>query len=63
MATSFTREEKVMFDDMIEGFDDSLVIAKAAEKFTPPSPEDMVHFGDKFWLPQPMIGADRKSVV
>lgn len=57
MATSFSREEKIVFDKMVEGFEDSLVIAKEVTKFTPPGPQDMVHFGDKFWLPVPMIGA------
>lgn len=57
MTTQFTREEKVMFDTMIEGFDDALVIGKGATTFTPPSPQDMVHFGDRFWLDTPMIGA------
>lgn len=57
MATSFTREEKVIFDEMIEGFDDELTIAKEVTKYTPPGPQDMVRYGDKFWLPVPMIGS------
>ena len=57
MATNFSREEKIVFDKMIEGFDDSLVIGKEVTKFTPPGPQDMVHYGDKFWLPVPMIGS------
>lgn len=57
MATKFTREEKIMFDSVIEGFDDGLVIAKKATKFAAPSPQNMVNYNDRFWLPQPMIGA------
>lgn len=57
MATNFTREETVLFDEMIEGFDDLLVIAKGATTFTPPSAQEMVRYGDKFWLPVPMIGS------
>lgn len=57
MATAFSREEKIIFDEMIEGFEDQLVIAKEVTKFTPPGPQDMVHYGDKFWLPVPMIGS------
>lgn len=57
MATSFSREEKIIFDEMIEGFDDELVIAKEVTKFTPPGPQDMVRYGDRFWLPAPMIGS------
>lgn len=57
MATKFTREEKIMFDSVIEGFDDGLVIAKKATKFAAPSAQNMVNYNDRFWLPQPMIGA------
>lgn len=57
MATAFTREEKILFDNVLDGFDDGLVIAKRATKFTPPSPQNMVNYGDRFWLPVPMIGA------
>lgn len=57
MATSFTKEEQVMFDKLVEGFDDMLVIAKGAEKFTPPNPQEMVNARDKFWIPAPMIGS------
>lgn len=57
MPSNFTREERIMFDNMVEGFDDSLVIAKGAETYTPPSPQDMVRLGDKFWLEAPMISA------
>lgn len=55
MANSFTKQEQIMFDDVIDGFDDLLVIAKGAEKYSPPSPEDMARAGDRFWIPAPMI--------
>jgi hypothetical protein len=57
MATSFTNEERVMFDNTVEGFDDLLVIGKAATKYSPPDGKDMVHYGDRFWLDTPFIGA------
>ena len=57
MASDFTKQERVMFDDMIEGFDDMLVIAKGAETYTPPNPEDMARAGDEFWLSAPQISA------
>lgn len=57
MATNFSREEKIIFDEMIEGFEDSLVIAKEVTKFTPPGAQDMMRYGDKVWLPVPMIGS------
>jgi len=57
MATSFTKQEQVMFDNVIEGFDDLLVIAKGAELYDPLTPQEAVNAQDKFWLPSPMIGA------
>lgn len=57
MANQFLREERVMFDNMIEGFDDELVIAKAAEKYTPLDAQSMQRVGDKVWIPQPQIAA------
>lgn len=57
MANSFTKQEQVMFDDVIDGFDDLLVIAKGAETYTPPDPESMARAGDRFWIPAPMISA------
>lgn len=57
MSTSFTVQEKVMFDHIIEGFDDLLVIAKGAETYGPLSPQESVLALDRFWLPAPMLGA------
>lgn len=56
MANSFTKEEQVAFDKMVEGFDDALVISKAATKFTEGTPEGASRSRDKFWIPAPMIG-------
>lgn len=56
MANSFTKQEIVMFDKVVEGFDDMLVIAKGATNFPAPSGQDMSRARDKFWLPAPMIG-------
>ncbi len=57
MANQLLREERVMFDEMIEGFDDELVIAKAAEKYTPMDATGMQRVGDKIWIPAPNIAA------
>lgn len=57
MATSFTKQEQVMFDHVVEGFDDLLVIGKAAEVYQPLTEQEQVNANDKFWLPAPMIGA------
>lgn len=57
MATSYTKQEQVMFDNVIQGFDDLLVIAKGAELYNPLTPQEAVNAFDKFWIPAPMIGA------
>ena len=57
MATAFTREERVVFDEMVEGFDDFLSYGAVARKYEPLTPEQMVHTRDRFWIEQPMIGS------
>lgn len=57
MANSFTTQEQVMFDDMVAGFDDALIIGKLATKYDVPGPELMERAGDQFWIPAPMIGS------
>lgn len=57
MAINPLHEETVMFDRVLEGLDDQLVIAKGAEKFTPEDPSTMEHLGDKLWLPIQPIAA------
>lgn len=55
MANTFSREERVMFDEVLESFEDALVISKAATKYEPLSPLEMNRVGDKFWIPAPDI--------
>lgn len=57
MANNFTRQEQVVFDEMLEGFDDALVIAKSARNFNPMDAEEQARAGDRFWLPMPQISA------
>jgi hypothetical protein len=57
MAIQSTREERVMFENMVEGFDDLLVIAKSAKKYEPAAGEMMERMGDKVWINAPMISA------
>lgn len=57
MANTFSREERVMFDDVLEKFDDALVIAKGAEVYRPFGDQEMQRVGDKFWIPAPYISA------
>lgn len=56
MANQFTKQEQVMFDQVVEGFDDLLVIGKAAELWDSGlGAEAQARAGDQFWIPQPMI--------
>jgi hypothetical protein len=57
MANGFTKQEQVMFDDMVEGFDDALIIGKLATKYPVPGAEAMERARDQFWIPAPMIGS------
>ncbi|MGI4847262.1 MAG: P22 phage major capsid protein family protein [Janthinobacterium lividum] len=57
MANAFNREERIMYDEMIEGFDDLLVIAKSARVYHPFSDQEMQRVGDKVWINVPNIAA------
>ena len=57
MPSKFTHEERVMFDNVLEGFEDMLIIGRAATRFTPPGGEAMERQLDRFWLPAPQISA------
>lgn len=56
MANSFTKQELIAFDKMVEKFEDALVIAKAATRFDPATNQEAVRSRDEFWIPAPMIG-------
>lgn len=55
MANAFTKQEMVMFDEVLEGFDDMLIIAKGVEKYIPTSAQNMERSNDRIWRPQPYI--------
>lgn len=57
MDNSFSKEEVVMFEDLIEGFDDMLVIGRETQRFRPPSAQTMERSSDRIWRPQPYIPA------
>lgn len=57
MPNAFTTAEQVMFDDMVEKFDDQLIIGKLATLYPVPSPEAMERAKDQFWIPAPLIGS------
>jgi hypothetical protein len=57
MATSMLKEERVVFDNMVEAFDDMLSYGALAAKYSPLSDSEMVHTRDRFWIDAPMIGS------
>lgn len=57
MPSAFTRQEQAIFDEVMDGFDDLLVIGKAARLFNPLDAEEQARAGDRFWLPAPQISA------
>lgn len=57
MPSAFTRQEQAIFDEVMDGFDDMLVIGKAARLFNPLDAEEQARAGDRFWVPAPQISA------
>jgi len=58
MTLSTPKQVITAFDEMVEGFDDMLVIAQEVEKDTlPGGPAAQQRMNDKVWLPQPYIPA------
>lgn len=54
MANAFSKEERVAFENLIEGFDDALVLSRNVAKFQTNSTE-MERAADIIWRPQPYI--------
>jgi hypothetical protein len=54
MANEFSKEEKVAFDQIIEGFSDSLVLSRNVSKYETDQVM-MERTGDIIWRPQPYI--------
>ncbi len=54
MANGFNKEERVMFEDMLAGFDDALVMSKIVNKY---NVGDVMaeRTNDQIWRPQPYI--------
>lgn len=54
VANGFSKQETVMFDKMLEGFDDALVVSRMAT-VTDTDQTTMERTGDFLWFPQPYI--------
>ena len=54
MSNSFSKEERVAFEDILEGFNDYLVLSRNVARYTTADAE-MERSGDVIWRPQPYI--------
>ena len=54
MANSFSKEERVAFEDILEGFNDALVLSRNVSIYNTDSAE-MERSADTIWRPQPYI--------
>ena len=54
MSNSFSKEERVAFEDLLEGFNDALVLSKNVSLYRTNSTE-MARTNDIIWRPQPYI--------
>ena len=55
MANSFSKEERVAFEQILEGFQDALVLSKNVGIYTTDQAM-MERTNDVIWRPQPYIG-------
>lgn len=55
MANSFNKEEKVAFEQILEGFEDNLILSKNVTLNKPASDQEMERTNDVVWYPQPYI--------
>jgi hypothetical protein len=54
MSNEFSKEEKVAFDDIMEGFEDALVLSRNVSKYSTDQ-TTMERTNDVIWRPQPYI--------
>lgn len=55
MSNQFNKEEKVAFEQILEGFEDNNVLSKNVTLNTPGSDQEMERTNDVVWYPQPYI--------
>lgn len=61
MANSFNKEERIAFEEILEGFDDALVLSRNVSKYST-SDQGMERSGDTIWRPQPYIAISQDGM-
>lgn len=62
MANAFSKEERVAFDQLLEGFQDALVLSKAVKTYGT-NGQLMERASDTIWRPQPYIAVSQNRTV
>lgn len=62
MANAFSKEERVAFDQLLEGFDDALILSKAVSVYNTDA-ASMERSQDTIWRPQPYILSSQDRTV
>jgi hypothetical protein len=62
MANTFSKEERVMFEEILEGYEDTLDISEHVKKYGT-NGELMERSNDTFWRPAPYIMTSDDRVV
>ncbi len=62
MSNAFSKEERVAFEDILEGFNDALVLSRHVSKYNTDSTM-MARSGDTIWRPMPYIANSINSTV
>ena len=62
MPNAFSKEERVAFDQLLEGFQDQLVLSKAVNTYGTDG-QLMERTGDTIWRPQPYIAVSQDRVI
>ena len=61
MSNDFNKEERVAFEDILEGFDDALVLSRNVAKYNT-ADSAMERTGDIIWRPQPYIATSEDGM-
>lgn len=61
MSATRNKEINVAFEDVLEGFNDALVLSRLCKKYTGQSAKEMQRSNDVIWRPRPYIAQSNKN--